>query len=49
MSDIYKIKPAGVNILGSEAGWSLVAKIKYLEGEKLVFCIPGEFCPEIQR
>jgi hypothetical protein len=28
------------------AGWSLVAKIELLEGERLVSCVPGEECPE---
>lgn len=28
------------------AGWSLVAKIEYLEDERMVLCVPGETCPE---
>ncbi len=31
------------------AGWSLVAKVEYLEDEKLVSCVPGETCPEQYR
>jgi len=27
-------------------GWSLIAKIEYLEDARLVLCVPGESCPE---
>jgi hypothetical protein len=28
------------------AGWSLVAKVEYLEDERMMLCVPGETCPE---
>ncbi len=31
------------------AGWSLVAKIEFLEEERLISCVPGETCPEEYR
>jgi len=31
------------------AGWSLVAKIEWLEDERLISCVPGETCPEQYR
>ena len=31
------------------AGWALVAKIEFLEEERLISCVPGETCPEEYR
>lgn len=27
-------------------GWSLIAKVEYVESERMMLCVPGESCPE---
>jgi hypothetical protein len=27
-------------------GWSLIAKVEYIETERMILCVPGEECPE---
>jgi len=48
----YNVTVFNVTVIGSTpklAGWSLVAKIEELEGEKLIKCVPGETCPAYFR
>jgi len=48
----YNVTVFNVTVVGSTPkleGWSLVAKVEELEGEKLIKCVPGETCPEWYR
>ncbi len=45
----YKYEVKLVSVTGDTPkleGWSLIAKIEYLEDERLILCVPGESCPE---
>ena len=45
----YDYKVLLVTVTGETpklAGWSLVAKVEYIEDERLICCVPGESCPE---